>query len=264
MKYLPSTVESFYKGQAGDGPLPLRQWSLSTRDRLGMVLCPFYSGASLQGTGWGWSFAPSTVEPLYKGQAGDGPLPLRQWSLSTRDSLGMVLCPFDSGVFLQGTGWGWSFAPSIVESLYKGQAGDGPLPLRQWSLSTRDRLGMVLCPFDSGVSLQGTGWGWSFAPSTVEPLYKGQAGDGPLPLLQWSFSTRDRLGMVLYPFYSGVSLQGTGWGWSSIVEPLYKVQAGDGPLPLLQWSLSTRDRLEMVPSLQGTGWQWSLSTRDRW
>ena len=52
------------------------------------------------------------MKPLYKGQVG-------------------------SGASLQGTGWG-------VEALYKGQ-------VREWSLSTRDRLG-------SEASLQGTGW----------------------------------------------------------------------------------------------------------
>ena len=99
------TVEPLYKGQVGDGP---------------------YSGASLQGTSWGWALQWSlstrdklgmgpTVEPLYKGQVGD-------WSYS--------------GASLQGTSWGWAL---------------------QWSLSTRDKLGMG---------------------PTVEPLYKGQVGDG--------------------------------------------------------------------------------------
>ena len=75
------------------------QWSLSTRDKLGTgpydgaslqgtswgwVLCPLYSGASLQGTSWE---QVHTVEPLYKGQVGTGPLSLIQWSLSTRDKI---------------------------------------------------------------------------------------------------------------------------------------------------------------------------------
>ena len=47
-----------------------------------------YSGASLQGTSWGWVLVSYTVEPLYKGQVGDGSLSLIQWSLSTRDKLG--------------------------------------------------------------------------------------------------------------------------------------------------------------------------------
>ena len=94
------------RDKLGVGPLSLIQWSLSPRDKLGWVLCPLYSGASLQGTScngmrplsliqWSLSqdgdglFVPYTVEPLYKGQVGVGPLSLIQWSLSTRDKLGV-------------------------------------------------------------------------------------------------------------------------------------------------------------------------------
>ena len=81
------TVEPFYKGMGplsliqwslstrdklGVGPLSLIQWSLSTRDKLGMGPLSLYSGASLQGTSWGWVLCPYTVEPLYKGQVGGG------------------------------------------------------------------------------------------------------------------------------------------------------------------------------------------------
>ena len=41
------TVEPLYKGQVGDGSFVSIQWSLSTRDKLGMG--PLYRGASLQG-----------------------------------------------------------------------------------------------------------------------------------------------------------------------------------------------------------------------
>ena len=72
----------------------------------GWVLCPLYSGASLQGTSWGWVLCP-----LYSGASLQGtslwmdPLSLIQWSLSTRDKLWM-----------------------------------GPLSLIQWSLSTRGQV----------------------------------------------------------------------------------------------------------------------------
>ena len=127
------------------------QWNLSTRDRLGMgVLCPSYSGASLQGkVGDRVLF---TVEPLYKGQVGDrGPLSLIHWSLFTRHKLG-------TGSFIR------------------------------WSLSTRDKLGTgVLCPLYSGASLQGTSWGrgplysgaslqgTSWGQRVLCPLYSGLA-----------------------------------------------------------------------------------------
>ena len=65
---LECPVEPLYKGQVGGGPFV--QWSLSTRDKLGMG--PLFSGASLQGTSWGWVLC--SVEPLYKGQVGDGAL----------------------------------------------------------------------------------------------------------------------------------------------------------------------------------------------
>ena len=116
---------------------------------------PLYKGRVGNG-----SFVPYTVEPLSKGPVGVGPLSLIQWSLSTRDKLGWVLCPSNSGASLQGTSW--------------------------------ER---VLCPLYSGASLQGTCWGGSFVSYTVEPLYKGQVGVGPLSLIQWSLSTRDKLGV---------------------------------------------------------------------
>ena len=70
------TVEPPYKGQ-------VRGW----------VLCSLHSGASLQGTNWGYG----PVEPLYKGQ--------------------VVLCSLHSRASLQGTSWGYG----PVEPLYKGQ-----------------------------------------------------------------------------------------------------------------------------------------------
>ena len=107
---------------------------------------PLYKGQVGDG-----SFVPYTVEPLYKGQVGDGsfvsytveplyklrmgPLSLIQWSLSTRDKLRM-----------------------------------GPLSLIQWSLSTRDKLGT------GPLSL--IQWSLGDGPYTVELLYKGQVGDG--------------------------------------------------------------------------------------
>ena len=59
------------------------------------------------------------------------------------------------------------FVPYTVEPLYKGQVEDG-----------------------------------SFVPYTVEPFYKGQVGVGPLSLIQWSLSTRDKLGIC--PLYKTV------------------------------------------------------------
>ena len=75
-----------------------------------------------------------------------------------------------------------------MELLYKGQVGDG-----------------------------------SFVPYTVKPLYKGQVEGrlGPLSPIQWSLSTRDKLGMgPLSPIH--------------VVEPLYKgqVEGRLGPLSL--------------------------------
>ena len=52
----------------------------------------------------------------------------------------------------------------------------------------------------------------------MEPLYKGQVG---VFYIQWSLSTRDKLGCSIY---SGASLQGTSWGVLYTVEPLYKGQ----------------------------------------
>ena len=168
------------------GPLSLIQWRLSTRDKL--VLCPLYSGASLQGTSW--SFVPYTVAPLYKGQVGPLSLIHIQWSLSTRDKLGMTVAP-----------------------LYKGQV--GPLSLIQWRLSTRDKL--VLCPLYSGASLQGTSW--SFVPYTVEPLYKGQVGT--LSLIH----TVEKGQVVGRSFYAVEPLQvGDRSYVPYTVEPLYKGQ----------------------------------------
>ena len=111
----------------GTGPLSLIQWSLSPRDKLGWVLCPLYSGASLQGTSWGGSFVPYTVEPLSKEQVGTGPLSLIQWSLSTRDKLGTgPLSLISSEASLQGTSWGRVLCPLYqVKPLYKGQVGGG-------------------------------------------------------------------------------------------------------------------------------------------
>ena len=65
-------------------------------DKLGTDPCLLYSGASLQWTSWGRILVSYTVEPLYKGQVGDGSLSLKQ-----------------------------------VEPLYKGQVGDGSLSLKQ-------------------------------------------------------------------------------------------------------------------------------------
>ena len=118
------------------GPLSLIQWSLSTKEIPYTVEPlykgdPLYSGASLQRS-WGWSFVPYTVETLYKGQV-----------------------------------WGWS--PYIVEPLYKGQVRGGSLSLKQWSLSTMDKLG---CPLYSGASLQRTSWGQAIgAWGQFLPLY---------------------------------------------------------------------------------------------
>ena len=149
----------------------------------------FYSGASLQGTSWG-----RVLCPLYSGAS----LQVTSW--------GRVLCPLYSGASLQGTSWGRVLCP-----LYSGAS----LQVTSW--------GRVLCPLYSGASLQGTSWG-----QVLCPLYSGASlqgtswGTGPLSLIQWSLSTRDKLGTgliqwslstrgrVLCPLYSGASLQGTG------------------------------------------------------
>ena len=81
---------------------------------------------------------------------------------------------------------------------------------------------------------------------TLEPLYKGQVGDGPLSFIQWSLSTRDKLGMSPLSFIQ--------WSLST------RDKLGMGPLSFIQWSLSTRDKLGMGPL---SFIQWSLSTRDK-
>ena len=65
---------------------------------------------------------------------------------------------------------------------------------------------------------------------TVEPLYKGQVG---LSLIQWSLSTRDKLGTgpvpyTVEPLYKGQV--GDGSFVTYTVEPLYKGHVGDGSL----------------------------------
>ena len=84
-------------------------------------------------------------------------------------------------------------------------------------------------------------------PYTVKPLYKGQVGDG-------SFDPYS-----VEPLYKGQVGDGSFVPYT--VEPLYKGQVGGcGPLSLIQWSLSTRDKLGTGPlSLI----QWNLSTRDK-
>ena len=79
---------------------------------------PLYSGASLQGTSWE---RVHRVEPLYKGQVGDG-----------------------------------SFVHYTVEPLYKGQVGDGSFV--HYTVEPLYK-GRVLCSLYSGASLQGTSWG---------------------------------------------------------------------------------------------------------
>ena len=212
------------------------------------ALCPLYSGASLQGTSWG-----RVLCPLYSGTStswgrvlcprslstrdklGTGPLSLIQWSLSTRDKLG--------------TG---PLSPYPVEPLYKGQVGDGsfvPLssgtslqgtswgrvlcPLIQWNLSTRDGS---FVPLSSGTSLQGTSWGrvlcpliqWNLStrdklgtgPYPVEPLYKGQVGDGsfvPLSsgtsLQETSWERALNLSLIQWNLQKGTS-----WGWAPFMS----------------------------------------------
>ena len=248
--------------------VPYTQWSLSTRDKLGdwsfvpytvellykgqvggLVLCPLYCGASLQGTSWGtgplslilwsfstrdmlgdWSFVPYTVELLYKGQVGGGSfVPYTVELLYKGHVGGLVLCPLYCGASLQGTSWG-----------------TGPLSLIQWSLSTRDKLG-----------------DWSFVPYTVEPLYKGLV---LCPLYCGASLQGTSWGRVLCPLYSGASLALQGTSWGRVLCPLYcgaSLQGtswGTGPLSLILWSFSTRDKLGVGPlSLI----QWSLSTRDK-
>ena len=82
----------------------------------------------------------------------------------------------------------------------------------------------------SGASLQGTCWGQL----------------GLLSLMQWSLSTRDKLGTGLLSLMQ--------WSLST------RDKLGTGLLSLMQWSLSTRDKLGTdLLSLM----QWSLSTRDK-
>ena len=93
--------------------------------QVGEVLCPLYSGASLQGTSWG---GPLSYIYVYSGTSLQGTSwggPLSYIYSGTKDKLGR------------------SFVLYIVEPLYKGQVGE------------------VLCPiyYYSGASLQGTNWG---------------------------------------------------------------------------------------------------------
>ena len=84
--------------------------------------------------------------------------------------------------------------------------------LLQWSLSSRGRVYTVepLCKGQVGDG--------SIVPYTVEPLYKGQVEMGPLSLIQWSLSTRDKLRWVHCPLYNGASLQKLEMGPLSLVE----------------------------------------------
>ena len=91
-----------------------------------------------------------------------------------------------------------------MESLYKGHTG----------------------PY-SRASLQGTSWGRVL---TVEPLYKGQVGDGSL---QWSLSTRVKLGTGPY---SGASLQ---IGVPMVIVIYFHIEAPP-PTTLRQLYMSSR------------------------
>ena len=102
-----------------------------------------------------------------------------------------------------------------MEPLYKGQVGGGSfVPYIQWNLSTRDKLQWYgsFVPYTVEPLSKGQVGDGFFVPYTVEPLSKEQVGVGPLSLIQWSFSTRDKLGV----------------GPLSQVEPLYKGQVGGG------------------------------------
>ena len=72
----------------------------------GRVLCPLYSAVEplYKGQVGGESFVPYTVEPLSKGQVGDGSFVSGASLQGT--SWGWVLCPLYSGASLQGTSWG--------------------------------------------------------------------------------------------------------------------------------------------------------------
>ena len=118
-------MEPLYKGQVGDGSF-----------------VP-YSGASLQGTSWGWVLCPL------------------QWSLSTRDKLGMGPLSLIVEPLYKGQVGDGSFVPYTVEPLYKGQVGDGSF-----------------VPYTVEPLYKGQVGDGSFVPCTVEPLYKGQVGDG--------------------------------------------------------------------------------------
>ena len=141
--FVPYTVEPLYKGQVGDG-----------------------------------SFVPCLVEPLYKGQVGDG-----------------SFVPY-SGASLQGTSWGWVLCPL------------------QWSLSTRDKLGMGPLSLTVEPLYKGQVGDGSFVPCIVEPLYKGQVGGG---------------GAFFSPFFpkmqSLADQQGIKMGWESYQQLLLKLQS---------------------------------------
>ena len=129
------TVKPLYKGQVGDGSFD--PYTVESFYK-GRVLCPLYSGVSLQGTSWDRSYVPYTVESLYKGQVGD------------RSFVPYTVEPLYKGQVGDG-----SFVPYTVEPLYKGQVGGGSfvpytvesligdrsyMSLIQWSLFTRDKL----------------------------------------------------------------------------------------------------------------------------
>ena len=107
-------------------------------------------------------------------------------------------------------------------SLYRGKINSPLLSLIQWSLSTRDKLGTLVS-------------------YTVEPLYKGQVGDGSI--------------------YCGASLQGTSSFVSYRVEPLYKGQAGDSSfVSYTVGGFSAKDKLGIcLLSLVESLFEWSLT-----
>ena len=113
---------------------------------------------------WSRHEAHVTVEPFYKGM---GPLSLIQWSLSTRDKLGTGQLSLIQ----------WNLST-------RDKLGMGLLSLIQWSLSTRDKLGTGQLSLIHAVEplYKGQVGDGSFVPYTVEPLYKGQFGGGSFVL----------------------------------------------------------------------------------
>ena len=119
------------RDKLGVDPLSLIQRSLSTRDKLGVdTVEPLYKGQA-----GGGPVVPYTAEPLYKGQVGGG----YSGASLQGTSWGWTHCPLYSGASLQGTSWGcplkrgftvsslsevWGYPSYLADQLQGSKCGD--------------------------------------------------------------------------------------------------------------------------------------------